>query len=192
MAQTAVTLRQATVRSQTLATSVLSVIAGAALVAAVSQVRIPLPFTPVPITGQTFGVLLVGAALGARHGGASMLLYLVVGALGLPVYAGASGGWDVVAGPTGGYLLGFLAAGWVVGRLAERGWDRRLPTAAAAMLVGNLVIYAFGLVWLGRQLEVGVGRTLELGLYPFLLGDLIKLLLAVTALKGAWRLLDQR
>lgn len=160
------------------------VLAGSALIALGAQVRIPLPFSPVPVTGQTFAVLLVAAALG-RLGFASALVYLGEGALGLPVFAGGTSGLAVVGGPTGGYLVGFVLAAAVVGTLAERRWDRRFVTALAAMLLGEVVIYACGLAWLARfALPVPL---LDAGLIPFIPGDLFKIVLAALALPGAWR-----
>lgn len=164
----------------------LLVVAGSALVALAAQVRVPLPFSPVPVTGQTFAVLLVAAALGARLGPASVGLYVLEGAIGLPVYQGGSGGLAYLAGPTGGYLVGFVVAAAVVGALAQRGWDRRFMTAVLAMLAGEVAIYAFGLAWLARfPLPVGL---LEAGLLPFLVGDAFKLVVAALALPTAWRL----
>lgn len=168
------------------------VVAGAALIAASAQVAIPLPFTPVPITGQTFSVLLVGAVLGTTRGGSSALLYVLVGALGAPVYAEGSGGLAVLTGPTGGYLLAFPLAAALVGRLAERRWDRRFPSALGAMLCGNVLVYLVGLPWLAVSLGTGLERTLELGLYPFVPGDGVKLFLASALLPTAWRLVGAR
>ncbi len=163
----------------------LAVVVGSGLIALAAQVSIPLPFSPVPVTGQTFAVLLVAAALGARLGPASVGLYVLEGVIGLPVFAGGAAGVARLTGPTGGYLVGFIAAAVVVGALAQRGWDRRLPTAVLAMLVGEVVIYAFGLAWLARfPLQVGL---LEAGLLPFIVGDLYKLALAALALRTAWR-----
>ncbi|MBI3989141.1 MAG: biotin transporter BioY [candidate division NC10 bacterium] len=160
------------------------ILGGSVLVALSAQVSIPLPWTPVPITGQTFGVLLVGALLGSRRGALSLLTYLAEGAAGLPVFAGGSGGVLKLFGPSGGYLFGFVAAAFVVGFLAERGWDRHLFKAALAMLVGNVVIYLFGLPWLARFLPTS--HVLAAGLYPFVPGDLIKLFLAALALPSGW------
>lgn len=161
-------------------------VGGSLLLALSAQVAVPLPFSPVPVTGQTFAVLLIGAALGARLGAATVLLYLAEGAAGLPVFApGATLGLARIAGPTGGYLAGFVAAAFVVGLLAERGWDRRVATAAAAMLVGEVVIYVVALPWLARF--VPVERLLDAGLWPFVAGDLYKLALAALALPIAWR-----
>jgi biotin transport system substrate-specific component len=188
LAQAEATLGQAAIKKGGLTADALLILAGVVLVALVAQIRIHLPFTPVPITGQTFGVLLVGASLGAWRGLSSLLAYLLVGALGLPVYAGSQRGWEVVQGPTGGYLVGFVVAAAVVGSLAQRGWDKKLFSSILAMLVGSIIIYIFGLLWLSRVGGTDLPRTLELGLYPFLLGDALKLLMASAALPAAWRL----
>ena len=188
MAQAAVTLRQAALRRTGILTDALLVVGGALLMAGVAQVRIPLPFTPVPITGQTFGVLLVGASLGPALGASSMLLYVLLGAVGAPFYAGGSHGWEVVTGATGGYLLSYFFAAAAVGFLAERGWDKKIGSAIGAMLTGNVIIYLIGLPWLSWRLGTSLTRTLELGLYPFIPGDTLKLYLAAAALPGAWRL----
>ncbi len=160
------------------------VLAASAFIALMAHVRLPLPFTPVPITGQTFAVLLVGAALGSRRGAAAVLAYLAEGALGLPVFAGG-GGLAYLLGPTGGYLFGFVAAAWVVGKLAEHGHDRRFITAWAGFLLGEIVLYAFGLAWLSRF--VGMRQAIALGLTPFLLGDALKALAAGLLLPTVWQ-----
>jgi biotin transport system substrate-specific component len=161
------------------------VLAGSALIALAAQVRIPLPFSPVPVTGQTFAVLLVAAALG-RLGLASVIAYLIEGAIGLPVFAGGGFGVATIVGPTGGYLIGFALAAALVGSAVERGWDRHLVTALAAMLLGEVAIYACGLAWLARfALPVPL---LDAGLLPFIPGDMVKLALASLALPAAWRL----
>lgn len=161
------------------------VLAGSALIALAAQVKIVVAFSPVPLTGQTFAVLLVAAALG-RLGLASIVAYLIEGAVGLPVFAGGAAGAAYMVGPTGGYLLGFALAAAVVGSAAERGWDRHLLTALAAMLLGEIAIYAGGLAWLARF--VPAGRLLDAGLIPFIPGDLVKMVLAALALPSAWRL----
>ena len=163
---------------------VVLVLAGSALIALGAQLAIPLPFSPVPVTGQTFAVLLVAAALG-RLGLASVIAYLVEGAAGLPVFAGGGSGLVTLTGPTGGYLVGFALAAAIVGSAAERGWDRHLVTALAAMLLGEVAIYLCGLPWLARF--VPAGRVLDLGLFPFIPGDLFKMVLAALALPTAWR-----
>ena len=184
----AATLRLAVLPRAGLVTDAVLVTGGAGLVALAAQVSIHLGFTPVPITGQTFAVVLVGASLGAVRGAASMLLYLAVGIAGAPVYAQHKHGWEVFSGATGGYIVGFVAAAVLIGLLAENGWDRRFSSSLSAMLIGNVVIYAFGLVWLHHFLHVNWPTTLADGLYPFLLGDLFKVFLAALALPSAWRL----
>lgn len=173
------------------------VLGASLLVAASARVAIPLPFSPVPITGQTLAVLLTGFVLGGRLGALALVAYLVEGLAGLPVFAGGTSAWSpsragvpVIVGPTAGYLVGFVAAAWLTGRLAERGWDRRLASAAGAMALGNLVIYALGLVWLARF--VPGSALLAAGLLPFLPGDAVKIVLGTLALPGAWALLGRR
>ncbi len=171
------------------------VIAGSLVIALSAAVSIRLPGNPVPITGQTFGVLLVAGALGLRRGVASTALYLAIGIVGLPAFAEGKAGLAIIAsvnggrlvlGATGGYLVGFVLASALVGRLAERGWDRRLPGALAAMALGNLAIYAAGLPWLAAATGYSVGETIAKGLVPFVLGDMLKLVLAGAALPAAW------
>ena len=184
-------------RVAALTTDVLLVVTGSLFIAGLAQLYVRLPFTPVPITGQTLAVLLVGGALGASRGGASVLLYLAWGAIGLPFFAEGKSGVDYLttAFPTGGYLWGFVVAAAVVGWLAQRGWDRDLGKAWAAMLIGSVIIYLFGIPWLAAALGVPVvaeGETfndaLEFGLYPFVVGDVLKLLLAGIALPAAWKI----
>ncbi len=154
-------------------------------VALTAQIKIPVG--AVPFTLQTLGVLLTGAVLGSRRGALTLGVYAVEGAIGLPVFAGGAFGVPYMLGPTGGYLIGFIAAAWLVGALAERGWDRRLPLAALAMVLGNLVIYAFGVAWLAVVLG-SLSKAIMGGVVPFLLGDLAKIALAAVVLPGAWRL----
>jgi biotin transport system substrate-specific component len=187
----AATLRWAILPGGGILADVLLVAGGAGFVALAAQVSIDLPFTPVPITGQTFAVVLVGAGLGAVLGLASLGLYLFVGALGAPVYADGKHGWDVLTGPTGGYIVGFVLAAGLTGYLAQRRWDRRFSSAVAAMLTGNVVIYLVGLPWLAEQIDAGLEGTLEAGLYPFVVGDLLKLYLAGALLPAAWRLVGR-
>ena len=168
------------------AQDILLVVGGSLLVAGMAQVRIPLPFTPVPITGQTFAVLLVGATLGAKRGAASLALYLLLGLAGLPFFAGGASGVTTLVGPTGGYLVGFIVAAYLVGLLAARGLDRRIPSALLAFLAGESVIYLFGVAWLSVYL--GFQQALVAGLLPFLVGDAIKLAASALVLPAAWAL----
>lgn len=172
-------------------------VGGSAFTALCAQFEIRLPFTPVPITGQTFAALTVGGLLGSRLGAASLLLYMLEGSVGLlwgskedgfKVFGGGANGWEVIAGPTGGYIIGFIFAAFVVGWLAERGFDRRPWSLAAAMAVGNVIIYVFGLPWLDHFFP---GKALEFGLYPFVAGDAAKLLLAASLVPLGRSLLAQ-
>lgn len=172
------------------------VLGGTLVIAGLAQVSIPLPFTPVPITGQTLGVLLVGAAYGPGLGASTLAVYLLAGALGLPVFApNADGshetGFAVLAfaGATGGYLWGFVAASTLVGWLSQRGWDRSFRSSVGAMFLGSAVIYLFGVPWLMAAIDVGLEDGLAFGMYPFIIGDALKLLAAAALLPGAWRLL---
>ena len=164
------------------------VIGFALLTALAAQIVIPLPFTPVPITGQTFTVLLAGAALGANAGAASQALYVLLGVVGLPFYAGGTSGWTVVQGATGGYLIGFIVAAWVIGYLAERHQDRSIVTAIPAFLLGNVIIHLFGVPWLAASLDVPWTEAASLGSVPFIPGDLAKIALAGFMLPAAWKL----
>ena len=172
----------------------LLMLAGSAFIALSAQVTVPM--WPVPMTGQTFAVLLVGAAYGWRLGGATLLLYMGEGVIGIPVFAKAAFGPAVLLGPTGGYIMGFVLAAAVVGYLAERGWDRSVWRTALAMLAGNLVIYLFGLPWLAAFLagtgnEAPLQAAITFGLVPFLLGDGLKLALAACLLPVAWKFMGR-
>ena len=169
----------------------LSLILGFSLViAALAQVAVRLPFSPVPITGQTLGVLLAGFLLGSRRGLAAVLAYLAEGAAGLPVFAGGTGGIAVLAGPTAGYLIGFAVAAYVVGLLAERGWDRSVARTLLGMALGNVIIYWFGITWLSILLS-DVRTALTAGLFPFIVGDLLKIAVATAFLPLGWQLIGE-
>lgn len=185
------TLTSAVLAPLNLVRSVILIIAFSLLTALAAQVVIPLPWTPVPITGQTFAVLLTGALLGSRLGALAMFAYLIEGASGLPFfYGGGSGVAHLLFSPTSGYLLAYPVAAFVVGLLAERGWDRRFLTAAAAMVVGSIVILLSGWAWLARF--VGPAPAFEGGVAPFLIGDLLKIALAAAVLPSGWALLRRR
>jgi biotin transport system substrate-specific component len=168
--------------------SALVVVGFSLLTAAAAQVVVPLPWTPVPLTGQTFAVLLTGALLGPRLGALAMLAYLAEGAAGLPFFRGGAGGVGHFAGATAGYLLAFPAAAYVTGALAERGWDRRYLPAAAAMALGSVVILACGWAWLALMFWTPA-EAFWLGVAPFLPGDVLKIALAAAALPAGWALL---
>lgn len=148
-----------------------------------------LPLTPVPITLQTLGVLLTGAALGSRRGALAMLAYLAEGAAGLPVFSGGTAGFVQLIGFTGGYLWAFPIAAYVTGLLSERRLDRSFLTSALAMLPGSLIIYAIGVPWLAVALHIGLPKAFLLGMVPFIIGDTLKLLIAAALLPTTWKLL---
>lgn len=164
------------------------ILLGSWLIALFAQVEILLPFSPVPITGQTFAVLLVGAMLGSKRGVAAVLAYIAQGVAGLPFFAGGASGFGILTGATAGYLVGFIVAAYMIGLLAERGLERSFKTSIAPFLVGTIIIYAFGVGWL----SIVVGsflKALEFGLFPFVIGDAIKLLAAAAALPSAWKMI---
>ena len=184
----AATLRLAVFPRSGLLADALLVLGGAAFVGLCAQVSYQPAFTPVPYTLQTFSVLLVGAAYGAMLGAASLSLYLILGVVGVPLFAQHKHGWDVFTGATGGYIVGFVLAAALTGYLAERGWDKRFATSVTMMLTGSVVIYACGAVWLHHWLHASWNTTLTDGVYYFVPGDLVKLYLAAAALPAAWQL----
>jgi biotin transport system substrate-specific component len=168
---------------------IILIIAGSLLISFSAQLKVLLPFSPVPVTGQTFAVLMIGALFGPRRGCLSVIVYIIQGLMGLPVFA-LGAGPAVLAGPTGGYLLGFIPAAYITGSLAQSGWDRRIRTTILAMLLGNAAIYACGLL----RLVFLMGFTKAVfvaGLYPFIVGDLLKIVLAAIILPSTWQLLGR-
>lgn len=176
----ALTKRQATPLMR-----VFHVVIGIAIVALLAQVR--LQIGPVPITGQTFAVLLIGATFGRGLAAITLGGYVALGALGAPIFTGAAGGLAALGGTTGGYLVGFIVAGWLLGRLAERGAFRQRSGALLAMAGAHVVIYALGTAWLMYVLNVGVVTGVSLGVLPFVLGDTLKVVLAAEVLRAAHR-----
>ena len=169
--------------------AVLLAVLGSAIVAVAAQINIPMQ--PVPLTLQTLAVLAIGGAYGSRLGAATLALYAVEGAAGLPVFAEMKSGLATIAGPSGGYIIGFILAAGLVGWLAERGWDRNILKMFAAMIAGAAVLYIPGLAWL-YQFTSGIAQTYEWGLGPFIVGDLIKAALAALGFPAAWHLLGRR
>jgi biotin transport system substrate-specific component len=164
------------------------IVAGSLLVALFAQIEIPLQ--PVPITGQTFAVLLVGALMGARRGGAALSLYLIEGISGLPFFSGGASGSAYLFGATGGYLIGFVAAAYAIGVMAERGLERNFRTSLIPFLVGTAIIYICGIAWLALVLG-SLQQAVIFGLLPFLVGDALKLIAAAIALPSAWKLINR-
>lgn len=168
--------------------SIVAVVGFAGLTALMAQIRIPLGFTPVPVTGQTFAVLLAGAALGARLGATSQLVYLAAGAIGFPVFTGGGSGFEYFTGATAGYLVGFVLAAALVGRLAERGQDRKVNTAVTAFLAGSAVVYACGAIGLMITANMDATTAIAQGVTPFVFGDVLKATAAGLLLPLAWKL----
>lgn len=168
------------------------VLAGALFIYLTARVSIPLPGTPVPISGQTLGVLVAGGALGLRRGLAATAVYVLLGVVGLPFFAEGKGGLSVIWGATGGYLVGFVVASALVGRLAELGWDRRFLASVGACALGNLVIYLVGVSWLAAVTGSDLETAFQQGVAPFLLGDVLKLVLAAAVFPVAWWVVGRR
>jgi biotin transport system substrate-specific component len=177
-------------RTPTLIRHIALIVLGTAFVALTAQVYIPTQ--PVPFTGQTFGVLLVGGALGFRRGVLALLLYLAIGAIGLPVFAQGKAGLSIVQGASGGYLVGFVIAAAIVGRLAELGWDRKIGGSIAAMAIGTAVIYAIGVPWLKATTGLAWETAVAEGMTKFLLWDAAKLAVAAGIFPLAWWLIGRR
>ena len=187
---------QPTTRVRAIVRDVLLIVGFALLTAAAAQIEIQLGFTPVPLTGQTFAVLLSGAVLGMRRGALSQLVYWMAGLTGLPFYSGGAGGWKSGTGATLGYLVGFIVAAGAIGYLAEKKQDRNFATSLPAMLLGSTLIYTCGAAWLTTYLNIGfaTGETnaISLGVAPFLVGDVIKALLAAACTTGVWAAINKR
>ena len=183
LADAAMAPRFADDRTLSVLAQIVLVLAGSALLAISAQIKIPL--YPVPVTGQTLVVLMIGMAYGSRLGAATLLAYLVEGGMGLPVFAGGGAGWATLAGPTGGYLIGFLVAAFILGLLAERGMGRGPVSTALAMIVGTALIYVFGVTHLSGF--IGFEKAVAAGLLPFLYGDALKLIVAAGLMPLAWR-----
>ncbi len=171
-----------------MAAEVALVVGYAGLIGLFAQLVVHLPFTPVPITGQTFAVLFGASLLGPMRSLFGSALYLIAGLIGVPWFAAGSGGMSVATSPSFGYIVGFIVASVLVGLLARRGFDKGVLGTIAEMVMGNLAIYAFGLAWLAYSLHLPLLRAADLGAVPFLLGDLVKILVAALALPGMWKL----
>lgn len=181
------TLRGALISRSTVATKIALIVGGAAFLALLAQIAVPVPGSPVPVTGQTLGVLLLGSAYGASLGFTTFAAYLLVGFLGVPVFASGAHGLAPITGATGGYLVGMLIASLLTGYLAGRKWDQRIKTVIPTMLLGNLVIFSAGLIWLHHSIHATWATTFKFGFTPFILGEVIKIAIASTTMPTLWR-----
>lgn len=181
------TLRGALISRSTVATKIALVVGGATFLALLAQISVPVPGSPVPVTGQTLGVLLLGSAYGASLGFTTFATYLLVGFLGAPVFASGAHGLSPITGATGGYLVGMLLASLLTGYLAGRKWDQRIATVIPTMLLGDLVIFSAGLLWLHHSIHATWATTFKFGLTPFILGEVIKIAIASTTMPTLWR-----
>jgi biotin transport system substrate-specific component len=168
------------------------VLAGALLIFLSAKISVPIAGNPVPFTMQNFGILVVGGALGLRRGGLAAFLYIALGLVGLPFFAEGKGGMAVIWGATGGYLVGFVLAAALVGRLAELGWDRRFGGALGATALGTAVIYAIGVPWLAVVTGMSLGEAVATGLAPFLVFDIVKLVTAAAVFPASWWVVGRR
>jgi biotin transport system substrate-specific component len=172
--------------------NVVLVATGAVLIFLTARFSVVIPGNPVPFTLQNLGILVVGGALGLRRGAIAGGLYVALGMVGLPFFAEGQGGLDVILGATGGYLVGFVLAAALVGRLAELGWDRRITGSVGATLLGTLVIYLVGVPWLAVTMGLSIGDAIATGLVPFVLPDTAKLVVAAVVFPAAWWVVGRR
>jgi biotin transport system substrate-specific component len=186
------TLKSAVITRTTAASQISLILTGTVFLSAMAQVSFPIPGSPVPFTGQTLGVLLLGTAYGAGLGFSTMAFYLLMGIAGAPIFASGSSGLEKVIGATGGYLLGMLVASLVVGALAGRKWDQRIKTVIPTMIIGNSIIFAFGLFWLHQYSGETWLWTFEKGFTPFVFGEILKIAIASTALPAVWKFVSKR
>jgi biotin transport system substrate-specific component len=170
------------------AASVAAIVGFAAFTAVAAQVSFRIPPIEVPFTGSTLAVLLTGGVLGSRRGAASMILYVLAGAIGLPVYAEQSSGFDTFVGATGGYLVGFIVAAYVVGKFAELRWDRKVPQSVVGFVLGSAIIYLFGVLGLMINVDMDLAGAIANGVVPFLVWDAIKAAAAGLLMPAAWKL----
>jgi biotin transport system substrate-specific component len=175
--------------TRSVVSDIILVVTGAAFTGILAQISVPL--WPVPITGQTLAVLLVGSTLGMVRGALSMLAYALLGVIGVPWFSDANSGWGVIAGPTGGYIIGFIVAAALTGWLAQRSWDHKVVGAFVSFMAGTVVVFAIGMPWLAAVLNLDLAKTLEYGLYPFIIGGIIKALIAAGLIPLAWRFADR-
>jgi len=188
----AISLRATVMPRATALSNAALIVSGTIFLSALAQIAIPVPGSPVPVTGQTLGVLLVGTTYGASLGLATFATYLVAGIAGAPVFAGASYGVEKITGATGGYLLGMLVATYVLGLLAHKRFDQKFLTALPSMLIGTALTFSFGLIWLHQFTGKDWAWTFQAGLAPFIIGEALKIIIAGTSLPILWRFINRK
>jgi len=192
MSLSATSLRSTLIPRSTALTNAVLVVSGVLGLAALAQIALPVPGSPVPVTGQTLGVLILGTAYGSTLGVTTFALYILVGIAGAPVFANSGHGLDRIAGPTGGYLVGMLITTFVLGQLARFRLDQKFLTALPSMLIGTVTTFAFGLVWLQQYTGKSWSWTFNAGLTPFIFGEMLKIAIAGTSLPVIWRVVNRK
>ena len=192
MSLSATSLRSTLIPRSTALTNAVLVVSGVLGLAALAQIALPVPGSPVPVTGQTLGVLILGTAYGSTLGVTTFALYILVGIAGAPVFANSAHGLDRIAGPTGGYLVGMLIATFILGQLARFRLDQKFLTALPSMLIGTVTTFAFGLVWLQQYTGKSWSWTFNAGLTPFIFGEMLKIAIAGTSLPVVWRVVNRK
>lgn len=185
-------LRAAIFPKSNLLTNSLLAVTGVAFLAAMAQLALPIPGSPVPVTGQTLGALLIGASYGRALGASTFALYLAIGIAGAPVFSQQGHGVAKLFGATGGYLIGMFLATIALSFLASKRWDKRIHTAVASMLIGQIIIFVPGLIWLQQSTGKDWAWTINAGLTPFIFGEIVKIAIAASALPAIWRVVDKR
>ena len=186
------TLKSAFITRSTVASQISLILTGTVFLAVMAQISFPIPGSPVPFTGQTLGVLLLGTAYGAGLGASTIAFYLLMGMAGAPIFSSGTSGIERIVGPTGGYLVGMFISSLVLGALAGRKWDQRIKTVIPTMIIGNSVIFAIGLLWLHQYTGQSWLWTFEKGFTPFIFGEIIKIAIASTALPAVWKYVAKR
>lgn len=186
------TLKSAFITRATVASQISLILTGTVFLAVMAQISIPIPGSPVPLTGQTLGVLLLGTAYGAGLGFSTIAFYLLMGMAGAPIFSSGTSGIERIVGPTGGYLVGMLISSLVLGALAGRKWDQKIRTVIPTMIIGNSIIFAVGLIWLYQYTGQSWSWTFEKGFTPFIFGEILKIAIASTALPAVWKYVSKR
>jgi len=192
MSLSATSLRSSLIPRSTALSNAALVVSGVLGLAVLAQIAVPVPGSPVPVTGQTLGVLILGTAYGSTLGVTTFAMYILVGIAGAPVFANSGHGWDRIAGATGGYLIGMLVATFILGQLARFRLDQNFLTALPSMLIGTITTFSFGLVWLHQYTGESWNWTIEKGLTPFIVGEVLKIAIAGTSLPAVWRVVNRK